>query len=119
MTAVQDTKSAVCYQCNKMVPVSDLRFVLAEKDTAVPLCSECRSKTRTKVHVMKKVEEGREAKTPVNRPDYYCERCKYRFKHDSKGKTNLRCPFCGKSDKIRQHKEHAADDLLKESEGYY
>lgn len=118
MTVVQDTKSAVCYQCNKLVPVSDLRFVLGEKGIAIPLCSECRAKTKQKVPVRKRVEEGRGIKKEVNRPDFYCERCKYRFKYDPRGRTDLRCPFCGKSDKIRQHKMHAADDLIKESEGY-
>lgn len=114
---VTDTKSAVCYNCSKLVPVPDLRFVILDGETAVPLCSECRTKTRQKVHAKKKVEEGRQPRN-INRPEYYCERCRFKFKFDPKGKMDFRCPYCGKADKARRYAVPEAEKLIKESEGY-
>jgi len=33
---------------------------------------------------------------------YLCSRCNYKFKFDDDGITSLRCPYCGKADKLNK-----------------
>ena len=47
---------------------------------------------------------------------FICIRCNYRFKHDMSSERILKCPFCGKTDKIAEDKPTQADDLIKASE---
>lgn len=34
---------------------------------------------------------------------YYCSRCRYKFRHNPHGETNLRCPYCGRTDKVSEY----------------
>ena len=47
---------------------------------------------------------------------FLCVRCKYKFQHDMSSERILRCPFCGKTDKIIDDKPMPADDLIESSE---
>ena len=43
---------------------------------------------------------------------YICTRCKYKFKHNPAGEVFLKCPYCGKDDRIIEDK--AANSIVKE-----
>ena len=126
---MDDAKKAVCEMCKRLVPVSSIKFVMKGKDSTMPACSQCRSamtgKTPRKIPEeiadgkRQSVQQGREEKRiPSSKPVHYCERCRYKFGYDPKGRTDLMCPFCGKADKIVLHKIPGTDELLRQSEGY-
>lgn len=127
---MDESQKAVCEMCKKLVPVSSIKFVLKGKDSTMPACSQCRSAMQSKPlrkineeiadEKKQSMQQGREEKrNPSSKPAYYCERCRYKFGYDPKGRTDLMCPFCGKADKIVLHKIPATEDLLKQSEGYH
>jgi DNA-directed RNA polymerase subunit RPC12/RpoP len=93
-----------CDSCRKAVPISDLKYML-KGDSKMVLCSACRSKQK-----MKDEKKG----TMQDKKPYFCVRCKYKFKYKPSSQTVLRCPYCGKGDKIIEDIAPDADKLLKE-----
>ncbi len=51
-----------------------------------------------------------------NKKKFLCVRCNYKFKHDATSERILRCPFCGKTDKVQEDKPTQADELIEASE---
>ena len=47
---------------------------------------------------------------------FLCMRCKYKFLHDRDSERILRCPFCGKEDKVIEDKPMPAEDLVSSSD---
>ncbi|MFH0978379.1 MAG: hypothetical protein V1837_03695 [Candidatus Woesearchaeota archaeon] len=95
-----------CDHCRKGIPLSEIKYVLKGKDQTVPLCAACRSKYKTPVE--KKSVEPKSDKVP-----YFCIRCKYKFRYNPKSGTALRCPFCGREDKVIEDKVPDADTLIR------
>ena len=100
------SKQVLCDRCKKLVPSNQVRYVPVGREYIKVLCRECRlGKPKA---ALVKIKDDKKV--------YFCSRCKYNFKHDSKGTTNLRCPYCGRTDKVSEKKKIPAEKLLKESE---
>lgn len=100
----------ICERCRKSVPISDMKYVPKEDGGRVGLCNACRARSSAAKSI---AAAKKEEKIP-----YFCTRCRYKFKHDPRGLTNLQCPYCGKADKIMEHKPTSADQLLREDFDY-
>ncbi|MFH1511428.1 MAG: hypothetical protein ABIF10_07080 [Candidatus Woesearchaeota archaeon] len=91
-----------CESCKKTVPISDVKYIMrGEKRQA--MCKNCREK----------MKEAKQDKSQQRRP-YFCVRCKYKFKHKPTNQALLKCPYCGKGDKVIENIAPSADRLLKE-----
>lgn len=101
----EDTRRMICDRCRKAVPIKDIRYLPKGKDARIALCSECRSKGF--------VSDEKEKKVTDKKLKYFCSRCRYKFKFDPTGVSNIKCPYCGKDDKIIEDKVPPADELLK------
>lgn len=119
---MEDTRKITCEGCRKTVSVSDIRYVLKGKENRMALCSECRARADVS-NLVKKESEKTTFKKPIpavsktpadGRKIFICERCKYKFKFDMKSPSGLKCPYCGKSDKLIQDNATSATNLLSE-----
>lgn len=99
----------ICGGCRKSTPYTDIRYVMRGKETPVALCIACRGMRNVKPSSIKEAPQAPE------RVPYICDRCKYSFRFKADGTYNLKCPYCGKSDKIRRKTVISADDIIKSS----
>jgi transcription initiation factor IIE alpha subunit len=97
----------ICEKCRKSVPISDIKYLPVGKDSMTAVCTDCRDKNK----VMEKLNAP--PKKEVERPAYFCTRCRYKFKYNPQGDTALKCPYCGKTDKVVENKTPSADTLVK------
>ena len=96
-----DDRKIACSRCRKIVPISDIKYVLSGKDMKLELCSECRGeKVKPATPGIKVVKSS---PADANKVTFLCARCKYKFKADPKNSV-LKCPYCGKSDKVMEYK---------------
>lgn len=100
-----DNRQIICERCRKSCSMPEIRYVSQGADTKIALCLSCRNRDKLRN------EQAAQTKT-VKRP-YFCDRCKYKFQFDSEGFANLKCPYCGRSDKIRKHDPESADTILR------
>jgi len=108
-----DSRKALCDRCRKFVPLSDIKYSTYDKDKRLAICITC----RTKLQERKEKETGKTAKK-----EFMCTRCRFKFKHAPSGASNLRCPYCGKDDKVVPYQTQSADALVRSSddaEGFY
>lgn len=99
----------VCDRCRKFVSMSEIRFQMKDEGR-VALCSNCRDNA--------KMSELKPRPKPEEKKPFFCERCKYKFKHDTESGKALRCPYCGKPDKVIEDNVSQAEDIIRESTGY-
>lgn len=110
---VDDTRKALCERCRKFVSVSDIRYLPKGNNARMALCKNCLKTFKPnddKKKIMPKLSGTSASK------GYTCSRCKYKFKYNPEGNAALRCPFCGKSDKVLEDKQIDAESLLKETD---
>jgi protein-arginine kinase activator protein McsA len=107
-----DARKMICDRCHKAVPLSDIKYLPKSNDSKIALCSECRAKTLPESPAAKPSKQAKKSAEDL-RPVYFCGRCRYKFKHNHDGVTNLKCPYCGKSDKIAEYHSSSAETLLK------
>ena len=50
-----------------------------------------------------------------SREAFFCVRCRYKFKAKDGITKALKCPFCGKTDKIIQDKKETSDNLINDT----
>ncbi len=100
-------REVICQRCRKPVPAISVRFLPKGNDSYIVLCQECIKNEHQKKPVVKQKKE---------RKDYFCSRCRYKFKFSDDGVTVLRCPYCGKADKVEKHPKMLAEDWLRSSE---
>ncbi|MBM3199666.1 hypothetical protein FJZ53_01925 [Candidatus Woesearchaeota archaeon] len=116
-------KKTICEQCRKQVLISDIKYVAKGKDSAIALCSECRSSKEN----MAKSAPGKPNFKPEPKkvafvsPDtkkkvYFCSICKYKFKVDVSKKSKIVCPFCGRTNGIEEHEVQSADELVQKAD---
>ena len=104
----------VCDRCRKSVPVSDVKYIPKPTGGFTQLCSICRDRNKTskpetleiirpkKQVIKEKIREAKHTHADMSRTNYFCTRCNYQFKYGLDGVTVLRCPYCGKSDKVSE-----------------
>jgi DNA-directed RNA polymerase subunit RPC12/RpoP len=104
-----------CGACKKAVLMSDIRYV-QKGDKVVAMCTPCREKNKIQEAAERK-SAGKAAPKSADRQSYFCVRCKYKFKYSPTATTILRCPYCGRSDKIIENIAPDVDTLLKDMGG--
>lgn len=106
-----DGRKMICDRCHKAVPLADVKYLPKGNSSKMALCSACRQQT------LPEGSPGKSSSSKVlaknKRPEYFCGRCRFKFKFTGDGATNLKCPYCGKTDKIIEYKVNSADALVK------
>ena len=105
---MEDDRKMICDRCRKAVLIADVRYLALGNNKTALLCSSCRAGKPVK-------ESKKPLATKQVKKSYVCSRCKYKFKYTNDGTTNLKCPFCGLSDKVREDKLISANDIIKAS----
>lgn len=101
------TQKATCELCRKPTNLSDVRYIPKGKDSKMLICSLCLEK-RTNI-------ESRLPYSTANRSkkqEFFCKRCKYNFRHDTKSLGYLKCPYCGRDDQVIEKKQRTAAEIL-------
>jgi DNA-directed RNA polymerase subunit RPC12/RpoP len=102
-----DERQMICDRCRRAVPWPQIKYLPKGKDQRIALCDECRAK-----FTAGDTDDKKKAKSAAKK-SYICARCRYKFTLDPSGVTNLKCPYCGKDDKIVENKVPSADRLIK------
>lgn len=98
-------QTRTCERCKASFPLDKIKLFPYTQEKNILVCEECCEflKNRAKMIV---APPKTEAKTKIKaepKPAYktkYCSRCKYTFKVDMHKVEVLRCPYCGKTDRI-------------------
>ncbi|MFH0870257.1 MAG: hypothetical protein V1866_04340 [archaeon] len=109
-----DTRQILCERCRKFVPITDMKYVPKGNESRMALCKNCLASFNTEA--AKKKKQADEVRAKLKRSAYFCSRCRYKFKYDPGSNASLRCPYCGKADKIMETEQIDAESLLKNAE---
>lgn len=90
---IEDEREALCDKCRRPTLVTDIKYVAKGDGSRQALCSRCRNKTITS-------QIKPTTQKTSDKQIYVCGRCGYRFKFDTYGVSQLRCPYCGRTDKL-------------------
>ena len=107
-----EERKAICDHCRRLMPISKIRFIPKDKNSNVALCVDCRDK---KPNVEDKTTKKPVKKVLDKRPEFICDRCKFRFKLNPKSDKGTYCPYCGKDDLVRRYDVNAAQILINSS----
>lgn len=135
---IDNNSTMICDKCGKIVPISEVKYVLKEDDLVKEenlrwaLCRACReSKSSNQVIIKTKLIKPNEIKEPVKenksfiqleepiKKAFLCARCNYKFKFNPMSTGNLRCPFCGKNDRVTEYKNLSTDELIRTSDNNF
>lgn len=94
----EEERVMTCGRCKKSVPISTIQYLPKGDGNLIALCSNCRADKTTKPKPTEKPESAPEK----DKLTFFCERCKYKFSHDPESNALLKCPYCGKPDKLRE-----------------
>lgn len=100
-------KTRTCERCKTVVPLEKVRLFPRDKDVNLVVCEPCCDELKTTItqknpNIASRVQ-------PLLPPEYstiFCGRCDYTFRIDRNkaGITyNLKCPYCGKQDKLKHN----------------
>lgn len=95
---IEDEREMLCDKCRRPTSITDVKYVAKGDGTRLALCSKCRNKV---VESQIKANPEKSAKTSEKVP-YVCGKCGYRFRFDPNSQAQLRCPYCGRPDKLQQ-----------------
>lgn len=116
----------VCERCKKSVPTEMIRYMPRGLDSRIAVCPVCRDVLESQAmrgpfSVQKQqpqpivVPPPRQTSFPksssaakkenrdAERKQYFCARCRYKFKFGPMSTGALKCPYCGQSDKLAEH----------------
>ena len=91
---VEDDRETLCDKCRRPTLVTDIKYVAKGDGTRQALCSKCRTKNMES-QIKQTTQKVSDKQT------YVCGRCGYRFRFDPFGVAQLRCPYCGRIDKLQ------------------
>ena len=105
-----DTRQVLCERCRKFVQIADIKYLPKGNETKMALCRSCLKSFNIPASQVKKPV----VQTGPAMESFLCTRCNYKFKVSKARDASLRCPYCGKSDRIDEQKSHSTEVLLKE-----
>lgn len=103
-----DQRKYLCERCRKFFNFDDIKYIVKGSDAKIALCTKCRDAF--------KAESSKIKEKSVERVPYICGRCKYKFKYDKHSGAELKCPYCGKTDKIMLDRVSDINKLIQESD---
>lgn len=103
-----DGKHIICQVCKKPALISDIRYVIRAGDTTIAACAECRVKGI-------KPEKSEAQKEEALKRSFMCERCHYKFRYNPEKVIDVKCPYCGKADKVVEHRPTSAANIVRSS----
>lgn len=86
-----------CERCRKIVPNESIKMVPKQVHEAV--CSTCRGEAKITSNPRRKLVVENLDEASKKRILYFCERCNYKFRHNTASSVRLYCPWCGQGDK--------------------
>lgn len=95
MEEIGDERETLCDKCRRPTLVTDIKYTAKGDGTRLALCSKCRNK-----NIASQIKQTPAQKTS-DKQTYVCGRCGYRFRFDTFGVAQLRCPYCGRTDKLQ------------------
>lgn len=133
---IDDNRTMICDKCRKIVPINEVKYVLKENDLSKEeslrwaLCAACReTKSSNQVIIKTKLVKPSEIKEQTTQEKkafvqleepakkvFLCARCNYKFKFNPIGISSLRCPFCGKNDRVTEYKSLSTEELIRTSD---
>jgi len=83
-----DIREIVCKSCKESVPIDNVRYTHGQKDL---VCRPCFDKYQeiNQIH-----GNPASANVRVERINYICGRCRYKFSRKKNSRINLACPYC-------------------------
>ncbi len=111
--------NTICHKCKREVDISQVRYIPKGNDEMEIVCMAC-SGQQSNTQVIASKAPTIETTIPKIIPEkpkkeekikYFCGRCKYKFKYLPSSTTKLKCPYCGKDDKIMEDKSDAGTIL--------
>lgn len=97
----------ICERCRRAVPVTSVKYVQKGIDSKIILCTDCRAKNPRFAESIKDA-----TKKEYSKQNYLCTRCKYKFKYSVNSQSVLKCPYCGKDDRLSEMQPMSAEDIL-------
>lgn len=105
---MSDERMLTCGRCKKSVPVSTIQYMPKGDGGVIALCSECRAQKVVKSAIKPKPTTD----SSIKKINYLCERCNYKFSYNPDGHALLKCPYCGKNDKLKDLSSTSAENLV-------
>lgn len=103
---LEESRQMVCDRCRKSVPISDIKYIPRGVEAKIGLCQSCR------VAGVVKNKASSALNDEAKKEEFYCVRCKYKFKYHLRSLSNFKCPYCGQSDQIAEGKVTTASHLI-------
>ena len=128
---MKDNREIMCDECKRMVISSDIRYS-QKGNSVIKMCSDCRDRTvprKLKQSMQDKAEIKKEIRPEVKievkpilktkssalgKGEYFCSRCRYKFRYDPSKGNNLKCPYCSSAGYVTSLKDLSSSKLLKE-----
>jgi DNA-directed RNA polymerase subunit RPC12/RpoP len=111
---IEDSRKALCEMCRKFVSVTEIKYLPKGDNSRMALCTSCLKIFNTGKDDKKK--KTAQSASMSGGKTYFCGRCRYKFKFNLAGNAELRCPYCGKKDKILENKDIDADSIIRTAE---
>ena len=104
----------ICDRCKRQVLVKEAKYTARDENTMTIMCKECLAKKNPQAAGAKAgLKQSSSGKS-----NYYCGRCKYRFKYSPESGRSLVCPYCGRGDQVDKDST-GATAILKEVSNKY
>ena len=104
------TPTYTCSRCKKEFDFEKIKY----DDMKNLVCIDCLHKQR--VTEKKKMELEKELKGKgEDKINLICVSCRFKFKISRGSQSNIKCPYCGKTQLMHVKKYKDEDDLIKES----
>jgi hypothetical protein len=89
-----------CETCRKVVPDESIKMV--PKQTYEAVCHVCRGEEMVKINPRASHMNVEKMDELPARTMFFCNRCQYKFRHNTSGSVKLYCPWCGDADQTSQ-----------------
>jgi protein-arginine kinase activator protein McsA len=107
-------RQVLCERCRKFVRIANIKYLPKGNDSRMALCQSCLKTFNVQGTQIKKTLTSA-SHQPAS---YFCGRCNYKFKYNAAKDSTLRCPYCGRTDKISEEKSRSTSKLLEEADDF-
>ncbi|MDP3918761.1 MAG: hypothetical protein Q8Q35_02555 [Nanoarchaeota archaeon] len=98
----------LCGRCNKSVAIGDVKYIARPGNMPIAMCVSCRNNWAS---------SNKEKKPEVNikemRKVFLCNSCRYKFRFNIMSSSKVKCPFCGRADKLEEYRGDYAERLVR------